>query len=282
MCIPSRSLCWLRLPGTRRSRLAEGAWPRRLRPATWVGCYRPPTTTTVQSRMTRRAPQRAVIDAVPMPTAREDAPLRDLCGAIDNHIVSGRIFPTLMIMRDQFGDSIHEALDSFAERYEYLREVRPDDFTKSREEYGRGFTPRRSPGRGRAGLQFGLQFTAVSGRSRKTGDGCWSKRDGRERWSPELLMRFGKRHRGRPSSTPYDRRASAGPGFLARPGQRGGRGLAPLRDICGMAPMANRLSHGFCASWKGHEPFDRRSTSNPTVAGSNPAGRATKTSSNTA
>ncbi|MER5420781.1 hypothetical protein [Streptosporangium roseum] len=44
-----------------------------------------------------------------------------------------------MIMREQFGDTIHEAIDRFAERYEYLRAVRPDDFTKSREEYGRGF-----------------------------------------------------------------------------------------------------------------------------------------------
>jgi hypothetical protein len=54
-------------------------------------------------------------------------------------IVSGRILPALMIVRDQLGDTVHEAIDRFAERYEYLREVRPDDFTKSREEYGRGF-----------------------------------------------------------------------------------------------------------------------------------------------
>ncbi|MGW6503013.1 hypothetical protein [Nonomuraea angiospora] len=63
----------------------------------------------------------------------------DLWGAIDDHIVCGRILPVLMIMRDQFGDTIHEAIDRFAERYEYLREVRPNDFTKPREEYGRGF-----------------------------------------------------------------------------------------------------------------------------------------------
>lgn len=44
-----------------------------------------------------------------------------------------------MIMRDQFGDTIHDAIDRFASRYEYLREVRPDDFTKSREGYGRRF-----------------------------------------------------------------------------------------------------------------------------------------------
>lgn len=33
----------------------------------------------------------------------------------------------------------HEALDIFAERYEELRRDRPDDFTVSREDYGRGF-----------------------------------------------------------------------------------------------------------------------------------------------
>lgn len=80
-----------------------------------------------------------MIDTVPKLIAREDALVGDLWGAIDDHIVRGRILPVLMIMRDQFGDTIHEAIDRFAGRYEYLREVRPDDFTKSREEYGRGF-----------------------------------------------------------------------------------------------------------------------------------------------
>ncbi|MEO3799937.1 hypothetical protein [Nonomuraea sp. B1E8] len=63
----------------------------------------------------------------------------DLWDAIDDHIVRGRVLPVLMMMRDQFDDTIHEAIDRFAERCEYLREVRPGDFTKSREEYGKGF-----------------------------------------------------------------------------------------------------------------------------------------------
>lgn len=58
---------------------------------------------------------------------------------------------------------------------------------------GGASTPKRSPSHGGAGLQFGLQFTAVAGCSRKTGDGRWSSWDGPERWSPELLMRFGLR-----------------------------------------------------------------------------------------
>lgn len=79
------------------------------------------------------------VERLPKLIVREDALVGDLWGAIDDHIVCGRILPTLMIIRDQFGDTIHEAIDRFAERYEYLREVRPDDFTKPREEYGRGF-----------------------------------------------------------------------------------------------------------------------------------------------
>ncbi|MEV0310245.1 hypothetical protein [Nonomuraea fuscirosea] len=76
---------------------------------------------------------------VPKLTVREDALVGDPWGVIDDHIVGGRVLPALMIMRDQFDDTIHEAIDRFAERYEYLREARPDDFTKPREEYGRGF-----------------------------------------------------------------------------------------------------------------------------------------------
>ncbi|MEU7862044.1 hypothetical protein [Nonomuraea sp. NPDC049141] len=59
--------------------------------------------------------------------------------AIDGHVFAERIIQALMIIRDQFGDTVPEAIDRFGERYEYLRETRPDDFAKPREEYGRGF-----------------------------------------------------------------------------------------------------------------------------------------------
>lgn len=65
--------------------------------------------------------------------------MRDPWDAIDDQILAERIIQALMIIRDRFGDTIHEAIDRFSERYEYLREARPNDFTKPRDEYGRGF-----------------------------------------------------------------------------------------------------------------------------------------------
>ncbi|MEU8107104.1 hypothetical protein AB0C18_25665 [Nonomuraea muscovyensis] len=65
--------------------------------------------------------------------------MEDLWKAIDDHIVNERILPALSIMREEFGDTILEAIDRFAERYESLRKARPDAFVKSREAYGRGF-----------------------------------------------------------------------------------------------------------------------------------------------
>ncbi|MEV6157269.1 hypothetical protein AB0L53_43725 [Nonomuraea sp. NPDC052129] len=64
--------------------------------------------------------------------------MEDAWVAIDDLIVAERIVPAMMIMREQFGDTIHEAVDRFSERYEHLRGVRSEDFTKPREEYGRG------------------------------------------------------------------------------------------------------------------------------------------------
>ncbi|MGI5491476.1 hypothetical protein [Microtetraspora malaysiensis] len=63
----------------------------------------------------------------------------DLWMAIDDHIVNERILSALLIMRQEFGDTIPEAIDRFTERYESLRKARPGAFRKSREEYGRGF-----------------------------------------------------------------------------------------------------------------------------------------------
>ncbi|MFB4301099.1 hypothetical protein [Actinomadura sp. NTSP31] len=58
---------------------------------------------------------------------------------IDEHIVSHRIIPAMMILREVFGHSIHEAIDAFGARYRLLRETRPDDFTVGPEEYFRHF-----------------------------------------------------------------------------------------------------------------------------------------------
>jgi hypothetical protein len=63
---------------------------------------------------------------------------RDL-PVVDEHIVHNRVLPAIMVLRAEFGYSIPEAIDAFSERYEQLRETRPQDFTVSREEYGKSF-----------------------------------------------------------------------------------------------------------------------------------------------
>lgn len=63
----------------------------------------------------------------------------DRWGEIDEHIVQHRILPAMVILREEYGYSIHEAIDAFDVRYRLLRETRPGDFTVSREEYGRHF-----------------------------------------------------------------------------------------------------------------------------------------------
>ena len=57
---------------------------------------------------------------------------------IDEHIVNRRVTQALMILREEYGHTLHEALDAFNVRYEELRNLRPDDFTVPHEEYGRG------------------------------------------------------------------------------------------------------------------------------------------------
>jgi hypothetical protein len=44
-----------------------------------------------------------------------------------------------MILREEYGHTIHEAIDAFSVRYEELRNSRPDDFTVPCDEYGKGF-----------------------------------------------------------------------------------------------------------------------------------------------
>ena len=58
--------------------------------------------------------------------------------AIDEDIVSGRVVAALIGIRAELGCGIPAAIDEFSERYERLRAERPDDFTLSRDEYGRG------------------------------------------------------------------------------------------------------------------------------------------------
>ncbi|MFJ5901411.1 hypothetical protein ACIQFZ_39975 [Streptomyces sp. NPDC093064] len=59
--------------------------------------------------------------------------------SVDRDIVNHRIIFAIKAIRETRACTLHEALDVFAERYEELRQDRPDDFTVSREDYGRGF-----------------------------------------------------------------------------------------------------------------------------------------------
>jgi len=65
--------------------------------------------------------------------------MEQLPESVDREILEHRIIPALVTIRETLGCTLHQALDVFAERYEELRRDRPDDFTLSRDEYGRGF-----------------------------------------------------------------------------------------------------------------------------------------------
>ncbi len=63
--------------------------------------------------------------------------MTDRWAEIDEHILHHRIIQALMTLREEFGYTLHEALDAFSQRYEQLREMRSQDFTVSREDYGK-------------------------------------------------------------------------------------------------------------------------------------------------
>ncbi|MFE7235902.1 hypothetical protein ACWCRF_36735 [Streptomyces sp. NPDC002405] len=65
--------------------------------------------------------------------------MEQLPASVDRDIVNHRIIFAIKAIREARAYTLHEALDVFAERYEELRRDRPDDFTVSREDYGRGF-----------------------------------------------------------------------------------------------------------------------------------------------
>jgi ABC-type Zn2+ transport system substrate-binding protein/surface adhesin len=61
----------------------------------------------------------------------------DQWAEVDEHIVNRRIIRALKALGDRSGYTLHEALGVFNERYNHLRQTRPNDFTVSPEEYGR-------------------------------------------------------------------------------------------------------------------------------------------------
>ncbi|MBG0565362.1 hypothetical protein [Actinoplanes aureus] len=58
---------------------------------------------------------------------------------VDDHIVQNRIIHGLQAIRRARECGIPSALDEFAERYRWLRENRPEDFTVGPESYWTGF-----------------------------------------------------------------------------------------------------------------------------------------------
>lgn len=63
--------------------------------------------------------------------------MADRWAVIDEHILQHRIVQALKALRDEFGCSIHQAIDAFSNRYEQLRETRPREFTVGHEDYGK-------------------------------------------------------------------------------------------------------------------------------------------------
>ncbi|NUQ99495.1 MAG: hypothetical protein HOY79_24070 [Streptomyces sp.] len=59
--------------------------------------------------------------------------------SVDHDILEHRIVNALGTIRRTLGCTLHQALDTFVQRYEELRRERPDDFTLCRDDYGRGF-----------------------------------------------------------------------------------------------------------------------------------------------
>ncbi|ROO89284.1 hypothetical protein EDD29_6972 [Actinocorallia herbida] len=49
--------------------------------------------------------------------------------SIDAEILQGHNIAAIAILREEFGYTIHEAVDALQERYDRLMETRPDDFS---------------------------------------------------------------------------------------------------------------------------------------------------------
>ncbi len=67
----------------------------------------------------------------------DDDLMTDRWAVIDEHILQRRIVQALKALREESGYSIHEAIHAFSNRYEQLREMRSQEFTISREDYGK-------------------------------------------------------------------------------------------------------------------------------------------------
>jgi len=58
---------------------------------------------------------------------------------VDDHIVAKHILAGVRVIRHHRGCGIPAALDEFTERYRWLRQTRPQDFTVGDDSYWDGF-----------------------------------------------------------------------------------------------------------------------------------------------
>ncbi|GGW14654.1 hypothetical protein GCM10018980_63720 [Streptomyces capoamus] len=58
---------------------------------------------------------------------------------VDAQILDKQIILGIKILREHLGCSLQDALRAYTDRYEVLREQRPDDFVCGRDEYWAGF-----------------------------------------------------------------------------------------------------------------------------------------------
>lgn len=56
--------------------------------------------------------------------------MADRWAVIDEHILQHRIVQALKALRDEFGCSIHQTIDAFSNRYQQLRETRPQELAQ--------------------------------------------------------------------------------------------------------------------------------------------------------
>ena len=100
-----------------------------------VAHHEPGTADLLEDRHRQRARGRVEL----RPAWCDDCRMTDRLSMIDDDIIHHRMLPALMALRGEFSYSIPEAIDAFSERYEQLRETRPQEFTVSREDYGKDF-----------------------------------------------------------------------------------------------------------------------------------------------
>ncbi|WP_199486538.1 hypothetical protein [Actinomadura logoneensis] len=80
------------------------------------------------------AVRRLIVDALPPEADNESR-----WTLIDDEILAGRKIAAIQRIREEFGGSLHDALDTLVQRYDQLRRLRPDQFAQDADTYWEGF-----------------------------------------------------------------------------------------------------------------------------------------------